>query len=204
MAGTGIDVFGSIGGAVSGGGSSVIGVIAFLQLPLVLMFIALTVAISYMLYFRRIAIVMAYPHTVTLIYPYADKTLSVFQERGARCAEDGIPRFALKNEKCIIQRPDTSNFYPNNEIILLSLSPLKKMYAWRAIDRENRTMTFDTEDPNVAQMYFADSIEKRDPDYMLNQISNMTLMITIWFITGLMLFFSNLITLYPIYLHFFK
>lgn len=202
----GLDLFSGIGGLTSGAGGAVISVITFLFGPLVVMFIGLTLAILYLLFIRRMAI--TYPwewiYRVSLIYPFADDSIAVFADQGAGCVEDGLPRFAVRNDKTITARPDSSNVYPNNEVVLVSLSRFKKMFAWRDFDRVNHRILIRTEDPNVSQMYFAESVEKRDPDYLLNQISNMTLMLCMWVVCGLMLFMSSLIVIYPIYLKLFR
>ena len=54
-----------------------------LNAPLILMFIALTAVIIYMLFLRRMAIVLPweYKHNVTIIRPYADMGLSVHQDQ---------------------------------------------------------------------------------------------------------------------------
>ena len=195
------DMFGAIGGFNQNMGSGLTGVLIMLQIPLVFIFTITSIVLFWQLFGNKFHLILPWQwkFNVTLIRPFAGGRMAVYQDRGATCNLGGFTRFKLKAENKLMQKPDTTDVYANNEILVVSLGQDKKFNATRTIDYKRHKVSFDVEDPEVAQQYYTDHIQETDPDFFIRKINQLYLLWIFWFFSGIMVAGSNFLIIYPIF-----
>lgn len=201
--------------------NGIMGLIVAAQLPLAATWFLLTAGIVYLFFFRRMVVAdvwwilrwiperipliknapiirnTPWVYRVSLIRPFSDLKVAIYNEIGALVSEDGIRRFKIKNENIIMQKPDTTDVYPNNEILVVSLSQTKKFNAKRTIDYIKKIVYLDVENPQVAQLYFNDNLEKNDPNWFFENFHVMSMVMMCWVVITITLTASNILIFYP-------
>lgn len=203
--------FGGVGGGFTQG-------LIMIQLPLMLVWAILTVVIVWAFFFRKMVVVnplwpltaviskipiakkwVATPwrFNVTLISPYASMKTEIRKDIGALASEDGIRRFKLKSDGTVMQKPDSTDIYPNGEIPIVSLGIASKLMAKRFINYVKKEIVIDIENPQIASLYSADRVAATDPDWLLNKFREMSLLIVLWMMASVSMMMSNLLVFYP-------
>lgn len=199
------DAFGGLAAAVSGInqglGGSVVGLLMVLQLPLLFTWFVLTVLIIWLFIARRSIFIKPWDwkYEVTMIRPFAGLKPGIFHDKGALCKEDGITRFKLKKEDSVMQRPDTTDFYPNGEYMVLSLGREQKASASRKIDYEKRVVLISVENLKVAKQYWLERVIANRPDWILDHWKQAALLVVCWVLIGVTTAVSNLLTVFPFF-----
>lgn len=207
-----------LNGFLGGTGSIFVQLLIAIQLPLLIVWLLLTASVIWVFFFRRTVIVNPYwpiaavtskipfmknaipspwKYKVTLIRPFATLKTDISQDIGALVSEDGILRFKLKSENVIMQKPNTTDVYPNGEILITSLGPMTKLMCRREIDYLKKKIYIELENSQIASLYAADIVEANDPDWLLNKFREVSMMIILWVITTCLFVGSNLLTFYP-------
>ena len=198
------DIFGIFSGINNTMGSGLAGVLVMLQFPLIIIFTLSSAILFFLLFGNKFHLILPWEwrYFVTMIRPYANGKVGVFQDKGALCNLGGFTRFKLKKENKLMQKPDTTDVYQNNEIIVISMGPDKKFNGKREIDYKNHKVIFDVETPQVAQQYYTDHIQETDPDFLMRRVNQLYLLWLIWFFSGIMVAASNFLIIYPIFVRF--
>lgn len=197
----GVDVGGAFTGVSGFFKNGLVGLLIGLQLPLTVIFLVLTMVLFYFFIFRKMVTVMPWnwKYAVTIIVPYANGQILMTQDTGALCSEDGVVRFKMKKNGAVMPKPDAGDVYSNQEMLVISLAHNKKFYGRRIVDKVNKRLLIDIENPQVAQMYFIDNVKRNDPNWLLNNSSKVWPVMTMWVAAGLMLVAANLMTFYPLF-----
>lgn len=207
-----------LNGFMGGTGSIFVQTLILIQIPLMLAWVILSAIIIWTFFFRRTVVVnplwmitepcskipiiknwvtTPWKYHITLIRPFANLKTYISQDIGALVHEDGIKRFKMKSESIIMQKPDTTDVYPNGEIMIISLGPMTKLMGRREIDYVGKKIFIDLENPQIASLYAADVVEAGDPDWLLNKFREVSMMILLWVIVTCMSVGANLLTFYP-------
>jgi hypothetical protein len=170
------------------------------QLPLWIIWIFLTLFIVYIFIFSRITIVLpwSYKFKATKILPFANKKIGVMQDQGAFVSEAGMLRFKMKAEAGLLQKPDSSEIYDNNEIIVISFSRNKKCYGKRILDYKNYHVIFEIGDPTVSDEFFFGTLEKNDPNWLMKNLDKHLALATVYSLITALLWASNMLVLFPV------
>ena len=196
-------VAGAIGGFNTGASSTITGLLMMIQLPLMVVWVILTIGVVYMIFLRKTVFLLPWDFKlkITLVRPFAGLKMGVFQDRGVLLTEAGIKRMQLKNERVIMPKPDTTDSYVGGELIVVSLGPDKKFSGKRLFDYENKKVIIDVESPKVAQLYFCDKVVANNPNWFFDRFQQIGMVLMLWVYISLMVAVSNFLVLYPMFVH---
>lgn len=183
-------------------GSTVIGLLLVLQLPIMIVWGILTLAMMSLFFFRGFTLVYPWKwvYNVSLVRPYSDYRLAVFPDKGATCWEYGHLRFKIKKHNEVMHRPDITDIYPNNELIVMYLGLNKVVVGKRIIDYKNKTIVFDSDDVKSAERYFISKVAQNNPNWIFDNFHVISVLFLCWIFVSFLMAAANLLWVYPFFL----
>jgi len=197
------DILSAGGNAVSGLQVGIIGILAFMWVPLFILWFFTTMAFLYVIFSRNIEIIdpRSWTWRVVIAKPYADGKTGVWFVNSARCLKNGLQRFKLGGEeKFVMQKIDMKNIYRKNEIFVVSLGTVRKFFATVKTDFGNRQIIATVDNPKMSQLYFIDSLLEGELNYLEDHVPLLNNIIIYWSVATVMLGFSTFIVVFPWFL----
>ncbi len=192
-------------GSFTGTNITIVTVIGFLFIPAFLVWGVLSMVMLYIMFFRNFVLILPkdWRFRVIISKPYGDGTVGLWLDRGALCRQHGLSRFKVDKEKALMQRMDTYDIFqdgPITSVNVVSLGPSKKFFGRRKIVFENRKMIIGVENPDIAQVAYLDHMGSNQPDYLAQYAPLMAQLFTYWTISAVLLLFSTVVVIYPLFL----
>jgi hypothetical protein len=197
------DILSAGGNIISSLQLGLIGILAFMWVPLFIFWVGTTAFFLYFIFSRNIEIINPKDWTwnVVVVKPYADGKTGAWFVRGARCVKNGLQRFKLGNpEKFVMQKIDMKNIYRNGEVFVVSLGTVRKFFATIKTDFDNAQIVAHIDNPKMAQLYHVDSLAEGELNYINDHVPLLNNIIIYWSIATTMLGFSTFIVVYPWFL----
>jgi hypothetical protein len=180
-------------------GESVIGFVIFAQVPLLFSWLFLTVVMVSFFFFRSMVVVFPWAkrYPCTIVRPYVNNELKVFQDTGAICKEYGFARFKLDKAKEVMYRPSMTDIYSNDELVVLTIGPSKYFTGRRYIDYQNHIVAFGLTDPKLADAYYADKVYANNPNWIFDNFHMASILTVCWVFLTIIMSGVNFLALYP-------